>query len=70
MDRIIDGNTARMLHDEARAYHSTKALSKSSMDALLRCPAHFKQTLDEMDGTEHGQTPAMLMGSIFRIMPL
>lgn len=70
MDRIIDGNTARMLHDEARAYHSTKALSKSSMDALLRCPAHFKQTLDEMDGTEHGQTPAMLMGSIFHAMTL
>jgi len=62
--------TARMIHDEAKAYHATKALSKSSMDELLRCPAHFKQTLDEMDGTEHGQTPAMLLGSVFHAMTL
>lgn len=60
---------ASMINDDARTYHSTKALSKSSMDDLLKCPALFKQTLDNM-GQEEAPTPAMILGSLFHHMVL
>ena len=58
-----------MVNDDARTYHATKALSKSSMDDLLKCPALFKQTLDNM-GQEETPTPAMILGSLFHAMVL
>ena len=60
----------RLTHDVAQQYHSTRALSNSSMKELLRCPALFQQALSEMDGAEHTQTPAMLMGSVFHSIVL
>ena len=60
----------RITHDAAKEYHSTKALSNSSMGQLLRCPALFQQALSEMDGQEHTQTPAMLLGSVFHSIVL
>ena len=61
---------ATLIHDAAAQYHGTKALSNSSMGQLLKCPALFQQALAEMDGIEHTQTPAMLMGSVFHSMVL
>ena len=58
-----------MVNDDARTYHATKALSKSSMDDLLKCPALFKQTLDNM-GQEESPTPAMILGSLFHAFVL
>jgi hypothetical protein len=57
-------------HDAAAVYHGTKALSNSSMGKLLKCPALFQQALSEMDGQEHQQTPAMLLGSVFHSLVL
>ena len=62
-------NAVTFIHDSAATYHATKALSKSSMDELLKCPALFKQTLDTMGG-DHAATPAMILGSVFHSMTL
>ena len=58
-----------VVRDQASTYHATKALSKSSMDDLLRCPAHFKATLDAM-GEAEKTTDAMLLGSVFHALVL
>ena len=60
---------ARITTDSAMIYHSTKALSKHSMDELLRCPARFKETLDSM-GEPEKPTEAMLLGSVFHALVL
>ena len=61
---------ARTARDAPEIYHGTKALSKSSMDELLRCPARFKVTFDAMGSGDHDQTEAMLCGSLFHAMTL
>lgn len=61
---------ARITNDTALIYHSTKALSKHSMDELLRCPAHFKSALDNMGEEPEKQTDAMLLGSVFHALVL
>ena len=53
-----------------KIYHSTRALSNSAIGQLLKCPALCRQSLDDMDGNEHQQTPAMLIGSVFHCMVL
>lgn len=53
-------SVARIVRDAPDVYHGTKALSKSSMDELLRCPARFKVTFDAMGSGDHDQTAAML----------
>ena len=63
-------NSVQFVHDDARAYHATRALSKSSMDELLKCPARFMAAMDAMDGTDHEQSTAMLLGSVFHAMTL
>ena len=61
---------ARILRDSPEEYHAVKALSKSGMDELLRCPAKFKLMLDNMGNGDHEQTDAMLCGSLFHAMAL
>ena len=63
-------SVARIVRDAPEVYHGTKALSKSSMDDLLRCPARFKATFDAMGSGDHGQTAAMLEGGLFHAMVL
>lgn len=49
-------------------YHALKHLSKSAIDLLLSCPAHYKAWLENAD--EHKSTPAMDFGRAFHKLTL
>ena len=59
-----------IVNDKDYEYHGKKALSNSSMGQLLKCPALFKQAIEDMDGEEHKRTPSLLFGQVFHAMVL
>lgn len=49
-------------------YHTNKALSKSAIDLLIECPAHYKAWLDSVDNEEG--TKALDFGGMFHKLTL
>lgn len=50
------------------SYHQSKALSKSAIDLLLECPAHYKAWLDGVEDEE--ETKATAFGGMFHKLAL